>query len=263
MSARGTLFLIPAPLGESTEWSSVLPAATREIACRISHFVVENAKSARQTLKWLGHPGPFSALSIEPLPERPDEARLSALLTPLFAGEDLGLLSDAGCPGIADPGAALVLAAHRRGLQVRPLVGPSAILLAMMAAGLEGQRFAFHGYLPQREPQRSQRIRELERLSARRRETQIFIETPYRNHALLAALCDTCHADTLLCLACDLTLSSENILTQSIADWRRRLANAEIDYARRPAIFLLLAASPKAASRAESPSPQRRPASTG
>ncbi|WP_126445524.1 SAM-dependent methyltransferase [Sulfuricystis multivorans] len=237
----GTLYLLPTRLGE-VPWPAVLPAGTREIACRLCHFVVENAKSARAALKWLDHPGPLHKLAIEELPASPAPADLDRLLAPLLAGQDMGVMSEAGCPGVADPGALLVRRAHELGIPVRPLVGPSSLLLALMASGLEGQRFAFHGYLPRREPERSQHIAELERESRQKRQTQLFIETPYRNAALLEALITTCRADTLLCLACDLTLPTEQIVTRRIIEWRCRPDSAD-SYAKRPTVFLLLSAA--------------------
>ena len=157
----GTLWLLPVALGEAA-WDAYLPPATREAACRLSHFVVENAKTARAELKRLDHPTPLRELQIEQLPEKLTAADIEHLLAPLLAGHDLGLMSEAGCPAVADPGALLVRRAHEIGIPVRPLVGPSSLLLALMASGLDGQRFAFHGYLPAREPDRSRRIAELE-----------------------------------------------------------------------------------------------------
>jgi 16S rRNA (cytidine1402-2'-O)-methyltransferase len=235
----GTLFLLPTQLGDSA-WPEVLPAGTQEIACRLRHFVVENAKSARASLKWLGHPGPLREIAIEELPESPSPADLDRLLAPLLAGHDLGVMSEAGCPGVADPGALLVRRAHEKGIAVRPLVGPSSLLLALMASGLDGQRFAFHGYLPQRDPERSKRIQELEKESHQKRQTQIFIETPYRNGALLDSLLAGCRPDTRLCLATDLTLPTENVVTRTIDAWRRAPV---ADFARRPTVFLLLSGS--------------------
>jgi 16S rRNA (cytidine1402-2'-O)-methyltransferase len=159
------------------------------------------------------------------------------LLQPLREGRPLGLLSEAGCPAIADPGALLVEAAHREGFRVVPLIGPSAIVLALMASGLEGQRFAFCGYLPREAAERARRIRDLETRSRNERETQIFIETPYRSDALLAALIEACDATTRLCVAADLTLPGESITTRPVAQWRRLKASI----GRRPAVFLLLA----------------------
>jgi 16S rRNA (cytidine1402-2'-O)-methyltransferase len=234
----GTLYLLPAQLGDSA-WQAALPPLTREIACGLKHFIAENAKSARATLKWLEHPIPLRELAIEQLPESLTESEIDRLLTPLHAGHDTGLLSEAGCPGVADPGALIVRRAHETGLGVRPLVGPSSLLLALMASGLDGQRFAFHGYLPQREPERSRRIAELEKESHQKRQTQLFIETPYRNAALFEALLAACRPATLLCIASDLTLPSESIATRRIADWRR---GAKPQLERRPTVFLLLSA---------------------
>ncbi|MGH8690804.1 MAG: SAM-dependent methyltransferase [Burkholderiales bacterium] len=191
--------------------------------------MVENAKSARAFLGALGMPVRELAISTV-------DADPSSLLRPLREGRPLGLLSEAGCPAIADPGAAVVEAAHREGFRVVPLVGPSSIVLALMASGLEGQRFAFCGYLPREEPQRRKRIAELQRRSRLEQETEIFIETPYRNDVLLAALLAACDARTSLCVAADLTLAAETVTTKTIAEWRR----AQAQIGRRPAVFLLL-----------------------
>jgi 16S rRNA (cytidine1402-2'-O)-methyltransferase len=234
----GCLYLLPTRLGESGDWPAVLPAQARETACRLRRFVVENAKTARAALKWLGHPDPLRELAIEQLPEPLVATDIEHLLAPLLDGEDVGLMSEAGCPGVADPGALLVRRAHELGIAVRPLVGPSSLLLALMASGLDGQRFAFHGYLPQRDPERSRSIVELEKESRQKRQTQIFIETPYRNAALFDTLLAACRPETLLCVATDLTQPGEDIATRRIADWRRRPANA--DFQRRPTVFLLL-----------------------
>ena len=230
------LYLIPSALGE-TPWPAYLPAATRDIVCRLTCFVVENAKTARAELKRLGHPLPLRDIAIEQLSEKPTPADIERLLAPLLAGEDIGLLSEAGCPAVADPGALLVRRAHDLGIQVKPLIGPSSLLLALMASGLDGQRFAFHGYLPAREPERSRRIAELEKESGRLRQTQLFIETPYRNGVLLEALLTVCRPSTRLCIAADLSLPSEQVISRAIADWQR-LARPQLD--RRPTVFLLL-----------------------
>ncbi len=234
----GTLYLLPTQLGDAP-WPQVLPADSRAIACRLRHFVVENAKTARASLKWLEHPVALRELAIEQLPEPLKPTDVERLLAPLLAGEDLGIMSEAGCPGVADPGALLVRRAHELDITVKPLVGPSSLLLALMASGLDGQHFAFHGYLPQREPERGKRIVELEKESRVKRQTQLFIETPYRNTALFEALLKACQPDTRLCIATDLTLASETIATHRIADWRCRPASA--DFAGRPTVFLLLA----------------------
>lgn len=234
----GTLFLLPVGLGNGP-WQHVLPVQTDEIACRLKYFIVENAKTARAMLKWLGHPVPMRELQIEQLPEPLEPGDIVRLLAPLQAGTDVGLMSEAGCPGVADPGALVVRQAHAQGIQVRPLVGPSSLLLALMASGLDGQKFCFHGYLPAREPERSRRIGELEKESRTKGQTQLFIETPYRNASLFAALLTACQPETLLCVATDLTLPGESVLTRSIAAWRR---TANADFSRRPTVFLLLSA---------------------
>lgn len=214
-----TLYLIPVPLGPVSP-EACLPADTLAVARRLEHFVVERAKTARAHLKAMGHPLPIQALNIEELNEHTPAAAIAPLLEPLKAGHDVGLLSEAGCPAVADPGAALVLAAHRENLPVVPLVGPSSILLALMASGLGGQRFAFHGYLPAKEPERSQKIRELEKTARRDRATQLFIETPYRSAALLDALATALAPDTLVSVGADLSLPGQWIKTCSAKAWR-------------------------------------------
>jgi 16S rRNA (cytidine1402-2'-O)-methyltransferase len=224
------LYAIPTPLGAAAADS--LPQSVLATVRTLKDFAVENAKSARAFLKDAGCD--VQALSIV---EIKDE--VESLLQPLRENRPLGLLSEAGCPAIADPGAALVEAAHREGWRVIPLVGPSSIALALMASGLEGQRFAFCGYLPREPLKRKMRIKELENRSLREDETEIFIETPYRNEAMLAALLETCRDTTRLCVAADLTLASEAVVTKSVAEWRRRAA----EIGRRPAVFLFLAKS--------------------
>lgn len=234
----GTLYLLPTQLGD-VAWPKVLPAESQEIACRLQHFIVENAKTARAALKWLGHPTPLREIAIEQLPEQLSPPDIDQLLSPLQAGHDIGLMSEAGCPGVADPGALIVRRAHELGLGVKPLVGPSSLLLALMASGLDGQRFAFHGYLPAREPERGKRIVELEKESRHKRQTQLFIETPYRNAVLLDALLSACQPETLLCLASDLTLPDATVATRRISAWRK-MPRPELN--RRPTVFLLLSA---------------------
>jgi 16S rRNA (cytidine1402-2'-O)-methyltransferase len=227
------LYAIPTSLGGTPQ--SALPAPTLEEIRRLKDFVAENAKSARAFLAAVGCSP--RELSLAELNEHTAASELPRLLQPLREGRPLGLLSEAGCPAIADPGAALVEAAHGEGFRVVPLVGPSSITLALMASGLEGQRFAFCGYLPREAAARTRRIRELEQRSRRERETQIFIETPYRNDALFGALLEACAADTRLCVAADLTLESESVRTRTVAEWRR----ARGAIGKRPAVFLLLA----------------------
>jgi 16S rRNA (cytidine1402-2'-O)-methyltransferase len=218
------LYAIPTPLGASPAES--LPEPALRTIRTLKDFAVENAKSARAFLGALGMP--VRELNIVVLGD--DHSILKDR-------RPVGLLSEAGCPAIADPGAALVEAAHAAGFRVVPLVGPSSITMALMASGLEGQRFAFCGYLPREEPDRKRRIRELEARSRREDETEIFIETPYRNEALLSALLETCKPETRLCVAADLTLPTEWVHSKQVRDWNSKPAAI----GRRPAVFLLLA----------------------
>lgn len=228
-----TLYAIPTPLGGTP--GDVLPESVLRQVRSLRDFVAENPKTARAFLSAAGA-SPRDA-SIAELSEHTPASDVAHLLQPLREGRDLGLVSEAGCPAIADPGAALVEAAQREGFRVVPLVGPSSITLALMASGLEGQRFAFCGYLPRDAAERAKRIRELEARSRKEQETEIFIETPYRSDALFSALLQSCVPGTRLCVACDLTLESESVRTLAIAEWRR--AGGAIG--RRPAVFLLLA----------------------
>lgn len=233
MTQKGTLYLVPTSLGGDA--AAVLPPETLRVVTRTTCFIVENAKSARAFLKAAGHPAALQAIEFLILDEHTANADLGQRLAPLLAGQDCALLSEAGCPAIADPGAALVRLAHADGIRVVPLVGPSSLLLALMASGLNGQRFAFHGYLPREQGARHAKLRELERASADFDQTQIFIEAPYRNESLLQAVLDACRDDTLLCIATDLTLPTESVRTRPIADWKRKFPAIN----RRPAVFLL------------------------
>lgn len=230
----GVLYLIPTPLGD-TPLDHVLPAETRRIAADLLTFVVEHAKTARAFLKQLPSNTPLQQLTLLELNEHTPASHLDALLAPLLAGEDVGLLSEAGCPAVADPGADLVRLAHRAGIEVRPLVGPSAILLALMGSGLVGQRFAFHGYLPSKPEARAQALRALEKRAEKDDAAQAFIETPYRNTALLETILATCGDETLLAIARDLTLPTQLLATRRVADWRGAIP----DLAKRPTVFLL------------------------
>ncbi len=226
----GILYAIPTPLGGAA--ADALPASALATVRSLRHFVVENARSARAFLKEAGVPCAIQELDISVL-----ESEISKHIKKLQKDISIGLLSEAGCPAIADPGAALVAAAHAEGFRVIPLVGPSAVLLALMASGLEGQRFALCGYLPRERQARAERIRALERRSRAERETQIFIETPYRSEALLEALLESCEGTSRLCVAADLTLPSEAIAIRTVAQWRK----AARSIGRRPAVFLLQA----------------------
>ncbi len=237
MPPHGRLYLVPSLLGPGAP-ADVLPQRTLDVARSLAHYVVENAKPARQLLKAIGTALPLQAIRIAEIGPDPTAERCTELLAPLLAGHDTGILSDAGCPGIADPGAHVVAAAHRSGITVVPLVGPSSLLLALMASGMNGQRFVFHGYLPVPSPARGDALRRLEAASARHGEAQLFIETPYRNQALLAAVVEHCRAETRLCVAADLTTATESVESATVATWKRR---DFARYARRPAIFILQA----------------------
>ncbi|MDB5799798.1 MAG: SAM-dependent methyltransferase [Rhodocyclales bacterium] len=233
----GALYLIPVGLGPGDNGVVHPPEVLRQLHA-LDYFVVERAKTARADLKRFGHPRPLQEIDIHELPETPDAAWLDAHLQIVRAGRNIGLMSEAGCPAVADPGSLVVRRAHYHGLRVVPLVGPSSLLLAMMASGLNGQSFAFHGYLPIAAAERMQRIQALEAESAQWQRTQLFIETPYRNTAMLDALLNACQPGTLLCVATSLTTADEWVMTRSIAQWRKA---ERPDLERRPSIFLLLA----------------------
>jgi 16S rRNA (cytidine1402-2'-O)-methyltransferase len=231
----GSLYLIPVPLGANSDINTVIPEQARRLAATLRTFIVEHPKTARQFLKQTGTAIPLQEIRTLRLDEHTHHEELEALLQPLLAGEDVGLLSEAGCPAVADPGANLVRLAHSRNIRVIPLVGPSSILLALMASGLNGQSFAFLGYLPAEKMARVKKIAEIELVSQRLNQTQIFIETPYRNNQLLQDLLETCDTETELCVASDLTLTSEQVMTKCIGEWK----NAPPDYNKRPTVFLL------------------------
>lgn len=235
---RGNLYLVPVALGEHTPWAHFLPAQAQAITAGLRHFVVETARAARAHLKQLDYPNPLRETDIRELPAEAADAALDALLAPALAGADLGLLSDAGCPAVADPGARLVARAHALGIRVVPLVGPSSILLGLMGSGLNGQSFAFHGYLPVAEGERDAALRALEDESRKLGRTQIFIETPYRNERMFEALLRTLKPETRLCVACELNTAGELLLTRTLREWKKAARPA---LARRPALFLLLA----------------------
>jgi 16S rRNA (cytidine1402-2'-O)-methyltransferase len=235
--ATGTLFLVPTTLGESA-LSAVIPQEVQQRVRALEYFVVENPKTARAYLKQIGMAKPLQELHIASLDVNTPEAAIAGLAAPLHAGHDLGVMSEAGCPGIADPGAKLALYAQRHAIRVVPLVGPSSILLALMASGLNGQRFVFHGYLPVADAERGKALRALEQQSRRLNQTQIFIETPYRNSKLLQGILEHCAADTLVCIATEVSLAGEDIRTLTTAEWKRHPPQLD----RRPSLFLLLAA---------------------
>ncbi|MDR2938579.1 MAG: SAM-dependent methyltransferase [Prevotellaceae bacterium] len=229
---HGTLYLIPSTLGDCCT-ADVLPQRTAEIVNRIAHYVVENTRSARRFLSKLGIQQSIDSLSFTELNEHTSLAEVAPLLAPLLDGNDVGIISEAGVPSVADPGAALVRLAHEKNIRVVPLVGPSSILLALMASGFNGQAFAFSGYLPVKPDERTHAIKNLEKRSAH--ETQIFMETPYRNNKLIADLLSICAPQTKLCLAADITLETEFISTKTISEWKKKTP----DLNKRPCIFLL------------------------
>jgi 16S rRNA (cytidine1402-2'-O)-methyltransferase len=237
--AGGTLYLMPVPIADDTA-IGVLPPSTLAVARRLDLFFAESAKTARAHLKALGHPRPLAELEIVEIGHRPHPAAIDGWLRRLADGRDAAVLSEAGCPGIADPGADLAARAHALGLRVQPLVGPSAILLALMAGGLNGQSFRFLGYLPQEATELAARLRDID-LASRAGETQVWIETPYRNERMLSAVLTACAPDTLLSLAIELTAGSESVHTHTIAAWKALPPAARPALNRRPAVFSLLA----------------------
>jgi len=239
VNKTGTLFLIPCTLGDIPA-EQVLPPHVIAMARKMKHFVVEQPKSARQFLSALKPEHAIQSIHFSSLNQHTNPEELVDMLAPLLRGEDIGIISEAGCPGVADPGADLVLLAHHNGIRVVPLVGPSSILLALMASGLNGQRFAFHGYLPIAEAERNKTIALLEAESAKRNQTQLFIETPYRNEKLFTALLTHCRPQTMLCIATDITLPNEKIQTHSIKLWK---SQSRPQLNKHPSMFLLLGAS--------------------
>jgi 16S rRNA (cytidine1402-2'-O)-methyltransferase len=249
---HGTLYLIPNLLASPDSFSaellvSTVPAGVQSIASQLDYFIAENAKTARSFLKVVHELAPLrlplQQIRIAELNVKTEASALPALLQAVEDGNDAGLISEAGVPAIADPGAELVRLAHRRGIPVKPLVGPSSILLAAMASGLNGQSFAFNGYLPIDAQQRASRIKALEQRSRQEKQTQLFIETPYRNGALLEALTAACQPHTLLTIATDLSLPTERIRTQRVEQWRTELAaNEQPDFHKKPTVFAFLGA---------------------
>ncbi|ARP91334.1 SAM-dependent methyltransferase [Bordetella genomosp. 9] len=233
----GQLHLIPVGLGESPvgRW---LPPEVQALAARLNTYIAENAKTARAFLKQVGAIRPLQDIVIHTLTDRTDAGQIQDWLQPLKHGGEMGLVSEAGCPAVADPGARVADIAHGMGLTVRPWVGPSSILLALMASGLDGQRFAFHGYAPVEPNERMRQLRAWEQNSARGNQTQMLIETPYRNAAMFAALLGALRGDTRLCVARSLTTTEEWIRTRTIADWKSRPAP---DLDKKPTLFLYLA----------------------
>ncbi len=237
MTTFGTLYFIPVTMG-ADNINQVLPPDVVSITQRLDEFIVENEKTARHFLGAIKHPKPIREIILKTLNKRTEQKDLPKLLATLITGKDVGLMSEAGCPGVADPGAKLAALAHRKGIRVAPLVGPSSILLSLMASGLNGQRFAFLGYIAVDKAERIKAIKAIEHKSKQQQETQIFIETPFRNQHLIEDIIATCGNETKLCIACNISLPDESIVTKTIQAWKQsELPNLH----KKPTVFLLLA----------------------
>ncbi|NBL64450.1 SAM-dependent methyltransferase [Flavobacterium sp. NST-5] len=243
MKNIGKLYLIPTTLTDLSnpdslkEFSAmeVLPQTVKRAIELIDHYIVENEKTARKSIRAVFPEKKQPDLKISLLNKHTDVADHQQMLAPCLEGFPVGLLSEAGCPGVADPGAAIVKIAHEKGIQVVPLVGPSSILLALMASGMNGQSFAFNGYLPIEKSEKKQALKNLEKLSADKNQSQIFMETPYRNNKFLEDMLQTLQPNTLLCVACDITLPTEYIKTSTVANWKK----TKVDLHNRPCIFII------------------------
>ena len=231
----GTLYLVPTLLG-ATSAEQVIPAGTLEVVRTLRIFVVENVRTARRMLSKMHMPCPIDELEFVELdkhnPQNPD---LLTYLGKALDGQDIGLMSEAGTPCVADPGALIVELAHQAGIRVVPLTGPNAMILALMASGFNGQSFSFHGYLPIKGPERALKIKALERQSLANDETELFIETPFRNNAMIEDLLKNCHPSTMLCVASNITMEDEKIVSKPISDWK----SIKYDWNKKPAVFLI------------------------
>lgn len=234
MQERGNLYLIPCPLGDTSPLE-VLPFLVKKAVEEIDIYIVENEKNARRFIKNIAPKKSQPDLLINLINKYTDKSEIPDMLKPCLDGQDIGVISDAGCPGIADPGAAIVEQAHLQRIRVVPLVGPSSILMAMMASGFNGQNFAFNGYLPIDKRERRKEIKRLERLSEEQDQSQLFIETPYRNNQLLESILSTLLPQTKLCIACDITLHSEYIKTHTAEEWK----NIPVDLNKKPTLFII------------------------
>jgi 16S rRNA (cytidine1402-2'-O)-methyltransferase len=233
-NTKGKLYLIPTTLGESNA-EEVLPILVKRVIEVIDHYIVENEKTARKSIKAVYPEKVQASLTLSTLNKHTDVTEHNEMLMPCLNGINIGLMSEAGCPGVADPGAAIVKLAHEKGIQVVPLVGPSSILLAMMASGMNGQSFAFNGYLPIDKSEKKSALKNYEKLSQDKNQSQLFIETPYRNNKLMEDLLQTLQPNTHLCIAADITLPTEYIKTFRVNDWKR----VKIDLHNRPTIFII------------------------
>jgi len=230
----GKLYLIPTRLGDNPPLE-VLPLSVKKIIELVNDYIVENEKTARRFIKRISSGKSQSSLKLQTLNKYTEDHELQHFLDACKAGKNMGLLSEAGCPGVADPGADIVRMAHDNNIKVVPLVGPSSILLALMSSGMNGQNFAFNGYIPIDKAERKAALKKMERLSFEQNQTQLFIETPYRNDKILDDICKTLQDQTRVCVACDITLPSEYIKTKTVSDWKNTTANLH----KRPAIFVI------------------------
>ena len=231
---KAILYLIPSPLGDNAPME-VLPLTVRKVIEELTHFIVENEKDARRFIKRISPKKDQSTLKLYPLNKFTSPEEMLTYLDPINEDVSIGIISDAGCPGIADPGAEIVKMAHRKNIAVRPLVGPSSILLALMSSGLNGQNFAFNGYLPIDKPKRQKEIKKLEKKSFDYDQSQLFIETPYRNDQLLQDLLKVLDRNTQVCVACDISLPTEYIKTYTVQQWKK----TQVSLHKRPAIFII------------------------
>ena len=232
--AKGKLYLIPTRLGDNAPLE-VLPISIKRIIETVDYYIVENEKTARRFIKKISSNKSQPSLKISILNKFTEENELPGYLNACLEGKNVGLLSEAGCPGIADPGAEIVKIAHLKDIQVVPLVGPSSILLALMSSGMNGQNFAFNGYLPIGRMERKAALKHLELISFEKKQTQIFIETPYRNNKMLEDICASLNEHTRICVACDITLPTEYIKTKTVREWK----HTTVDLHKRPSIFII------------------------
>lgn len=231
---KGKLLLIPATLGDN-EPELTLPSAVFDHIGTLDHFVVENLRTARRFLRKCGYKFDFEKVTFFELNEHTQSEEIEEMLNPALEGFDIGIISEAGLPCVADPGSKLVRIAHKKGIRIKPLTGPSSIMLALMASGMNGQEFVFRGYLPVKPIERAKALKQIENEMFRSGFTQIFIETPYRNDSMLQSIIENCSASTLVCIAADLTLITEFIATKTVAEWKKQ----KPDIGKRPAVFLI------------------------
>lgn len=234
MNKKGTLYLIPVTLGE-TPHQQVIPEHNNSIINEIDTYIVENIKVARRFLKRAGIQKEISELTFHEINKRSNQDEYPTFIKPLLNGENIGILSDAGCPGVADPGADIVALAQEKDIKIVPLIGPSSILLALMGSGFNGQSFCFNGYLPKEQKDRIRKLKDLERNAKKLNQTQLFIETPYRNQHMMEDILKTCYPNTKLCIAVDITLNTEKIQTKTIEEWQK----TKIDLQKKPCMFLI------------------------